>query len=94
MRLTSVPQAIPPVLATTLAANAQPSQGVYVGAGTGYNITQAVRTTKRYHPPSDPTRCTWTKAAASPVSPAWATVSATGCGLRLKATFAVIGCNS
>ena len=40
-------------LATTLAANAQPFQGVYVGAGAGYNM-QAVRATP-LSPPSDPT---------------------------------------
>jgi OmpA-OmpF porin, OOP family len=45
MRLTSVWQVIPLALATTLVANAQPFQGVYVGAGAGYNITQAVRAT-------------------------------------------------
>jgi OmpA-OmpF porin, OOP family len=45
MRLSSVPPAIPLVLATTLAANAQPFQGVYIGAGAGYNIPQGVKTT-------------------------------------------------
>jgi OmpA-OmpF porin, OOP family len=45
MRLRSAAPVIPLVLATTLAANAQPFQGVYVGAGAGYNITQAVRAT-------------------------------------------------
>ena len=45
MRLRSAAPAIPLVLVTTLAANAQPFQGVYVGAGAGYNITQAVRAT-------------------------------------------------
>ena len=45
MRLRNVLPVIPLILATTLAANAQPFQGVYVGAGAGYNITQAVKTT-------------------------------------------------
>ena len=94
MRLTSVWQAIPLVLATTVAANAQPFQGVYVGAGAGYNITQAVRATPLSSSlGSNPLHLDEGGGFAG-VSPAWATASATGCGLRLKATFAVTGCNS
>jgi OmpA-OmpF porin, OOP family len=33
------------LLATTLAANAQPFQGLYIGAGAGYNIPQATKVT-------------------------------------------------
>src|SRR4051812_43246300 len=45
MRLRSVLPAIPLVIATTLPVSAQPFQGVYVGVGAGYNVTQAVNAT-------------------------------------------------
>jgi OmpA-OmpF porin, OOP family len=45
MRLRSVSLAIALLLMMTLAAKAQPFQGLYVGAGAGYNLPQSVRTT-------------------------------------------------
>jgi outer membrane protein OmpA-like peptidoglycan-associated protein len=45
MRLPSVSLAIALLLMMTLGARAQPFQGLYVGAGAGYNLPQNVRTT-------------------------------------------------
>jgi OOP family OmpA-OmpF porin len=52
MRLRSVSLAIALLLATTLAANAQPFQGLYVGAGAGFNLPMSVDV--RSHAPVTP----------------------------------------
>ena len=83
------------VLATPIAASAQPVTGLYVGAGAGVNITQqenikrlSVWACRRCQADRCRPTATSTAAPGSPASSSSAGASATGCGPKSRATTA------